>query len=1198
LNPADLKLAGTSLIEASAGTGKTQTITTIFLRLVLEHGVSVREIVVVTFTDAAASELRGRIRRRLAEALETFDDPARAPDDDVRAVVARYPDRSEGRRRVQVAMSELDMAAISTIHSFCQRALKERAFETGSRFDVELAPDTSQIVREIAEDYWSGRMVPLAADLYRLVQQSATRKMSGELVKLIARRPPDMPVLPDVIPEDPEGLRQELGKAYRAARVTWTKAGKDVRKLVLETNALSRDKKSGYPPEKVEAWCEDLDAFFESKDASFTLREGIVMFSESVLIEHTVYSRPAPVHRFFKQADAVYGLSRSAADSLVRRFKRQLVDYSRAQMADRKAALGVQGYEDLLFGLDRALAGERQEPLVRALRGQFKAALVDEFQDTDPVQFRIFRRIFHGHATLILVGDPKQSIYSFRGADIFSYLEAARDAGESAHTLDTNYRSDPSLVRAVSTIFARVQKPFVLDELEFHPVKAHEKVGRPVLSKGAAFEILLLPPAEKKAAHDKGQVRSGLAALIAKEIARFLTSGTKIGKDPVRAGDIAVLTRTNEQARQTQVALRSLGIPTALESETSVFTSPEASELEQVLRAILEPTRSPLVRTALATSIVGLSAEEIVALDADEQGWQDRSDSFRALREVWAQQGFVQVFHELLRSFAVEPRLLSYVDGERRVTNLIHLRDVLHDAARRERLAPSGLVRWLAATRASPAETGAAGSDAVELRLESDAHAVKLLTIHKSKGLQYPIVYCPFLWDASPRTDRECLAFHDPADNLALKLHLAPEDVPEVVAAAERESRAEQQRLLYVALTRAKHRCSLVWGAIHATDESCLRYTLHPGRPDDSSLSDAELRSDIDALVKAAKGAIVARDLADAPASPYVDKERSIEVLGARKYDRRVDHWWRVGSFSALSGRKAASEPEAEGRDRDEVDEAEIARTTDRSARPEPTDPDEEAAPGPPVILHDFPRGTRAGTLLHKILEEYDFATPDRSALPTLVHSKLPAYGYAPEKLAATLTAGIEALLDTPLGIGTCLRQVTRGRRVDELEFLLPAPQDSKSQLTAKAISAVFAKHRTELVPAGYVDQVRRLGFLPLRGFLRGFVDLVFEHDGRFYVVDYKSNHLGDTAGSYAPTLLGGAMAHANYFLQYHLYAVAVDRWLRRRMRDYDYDRSFGGVLYLFARGMSPAHPERTGIFFDRPHREMIDGLSGVIDHG
>jgi UvrD/REP helicase N-terminal domain len=345
--PSDAKLAGTALVEASAGTGKTFTITTLFLRLVVEQGLSVREIVVVTFTEAATAELRSRIRRRLREALVAFEDASRATDPELRAIVERASDRAEAVRRISAAISELDLSAISTIHAFCLRALQERAFESGARFGLELLPDTSELAREIADDYWSSRMVPMAPDLYRMVSGDFSRKVTRTLVDAFARRPAEVPILPEVPADDPEKLRPALADAYAAARATWRAHGGQIRQLLIDSNALSKNAKDGYVEVNVERWCDELDAVFASEAPWFSCADGLDALSACTLADRTVRKRPPPSHSFFAQAEGLFELSTRAKACLLMRLKRELADYVRREMALRKAARGVQGFEDL-----------------------------------------------------------------------------------------------------------------------------------------------------------------------------------------------------------------------------------------------------------------------------------------------------------------------------------------------------------------------------------------------------------------------------------------------------------------------------------------------------------------------------------------------------------------------------------------------------------------------------------------------------------------------------------------------------------------------------------------------------------------------------------------------------------------------------------------------------------------------------------
>ena len=1192
-------LAGSTLVEASAGTGKTHTITSLFVRLVLERGLPVREILVVTFTDAATAELRDRIRRRLRTAHDALSGHA-TPEDpelDAYAKAVAPGERDLYRDRAQKALRELDLAAISTIHSFCLRMLQEHAFESGARFGLELMGDTSALVREVADDYWASRIYDLEPSLYALCDKAFTLEIGRAIVAKLAQRPADLPVLPLAAPADPLALKVAIDPAFGSARTAWAKHRAAVRALLLASKDALSQAAGAYTPDAVDADCEELDAYFAHEKPSFAWPEALSKLTHARLTESTKSKKATPDHAFFAHADKLDDLLTRAASGLVAGLRRGAVDYVRAELPRRKQALGVQSFEDLLFSLDAALQGPRGAELRGRIQRRFGAALIDEFQDTDPVQYRIFRSLFDGKdAPLFLVGDPKQSIYAFRGADVFSYT-AASDAADAAYTLHENRRSDPSLVKAVNTLFANAKEPFMLEPIGFHPVIAHEPKDRLELPAGAPrFEVLFVPRAAEGKPLSKGWLDKELPAMIASEISRFLASGARIGGRAVVPGDIAVLTRKNVQARNTQAALRELQIPTALQSEESVFHSSEAEEVELLLRAMLEPTRSGTVRTALATTVAGLSGNEILTFDTDERKWDRWSETFREWQAHWTEHGFVHAYRRMLTDLGAEKRLLALVDGERRMTNLLHLGELLHGTVVRERLGPTALVRWLGLMRADDRPNAELGSEASELRLESDAHAVKLLTIHKSKGLEFPVVYCPFLWDILlPEASHVAIPFHDTADDNRLVIDVVPEKGGASLTAATEECRAEYQRLLYVALTRAKHRCSIVWGGVNQAECSALAYTLHQPASAPAGglreataarykgLDDAGLRSDLAKVAAASEGTIGVVDLVAKAGRAYVEKDPSALALSARTFERAyVDRRFRVGSFTALTAdRSSVSRPESQGHDRDEVEER-------ASLVPAPA-----ALPASdrPVILHELPRGTKPGTMLHAILEEHDFTATDDKALAELVAAKLAGAGYSNEQWGDVLVRGIRAMLATPLDDkGLTLASVTRARRADELEFVFPVAK-GRTVLTAAKMAKAFAAHRGVHVPESYAERARELGF-ELRGFLKGYIDLVFEHDGRFYVVDYKSNHLGPNVDDYRPAKLAVAMSHHDYFLQYHLYTLAVHRWLGRRLRDYDYDRHFGGVLYLFARGMSPDHPAQTGIFHDRPSRELVQALS------
>jgi exodeoxyribonuclease V beta subunit len=656
---------------------------------------------------------------------------------------------------------------------------------------------------------------------------------------------------------------------------------------------------------------------------------------------------------------------------------------------------------------------------------------------------------------------------------------------------------------------------------------------------------------------------------------------------------VAVLVRTNDQAAGMQRALRRLRIPSVLRSAESVLRSAEACELLAVLQAVHEPGDAGKVRGALATSLIGLSGDGIAALRDDDRAWESWAGRVRDWREVWDSGGFIQLFRRLLdtRTAPGAPpahaRLLGLVDGERRMTNLLHLAELVHRAEVRGRLGSSGVVRWLNRQMVDPSQE----ADAGELRLESDELAVQLVTIHKSKGLQYPVVYCPFLWQRRRKDGKPPFTFHDPGRGDEAVLDLGSDELSAHHALAERESLAENQRLLYVALTRAEHLCVTVWGAFNNAGSSPLGYLLHrpPGVTDPGPLdtrfrplTDDRLRADLQDLVGAANGAIAVDDLSSRPGEPFLPEATEHAPLRPRVARRTLHLPWWPSSFSRLA---ASGEPltpeEAEGLDRDREDD--------------PTDAGRPGGgSGEIVPLSDFPRGARPGSCIHEIYEDLDFQAPE--ALAELVRAKLRRYGLSADRWGDLLTGAIRDSLLTPLdpGGGLTLASISMARRVNELEFIFPVALDGGQRLTTEGLARVLASHGGHA--ARYAEHARHLRFGALRGYLRGFIDLTFEHQGRWYVADYKSNWLGEDRDCYGADGLWTAMTHHHYVLQYLLYLVALHRYLRVRLADYDPERHLGGAYYLFLRGMDPATGPSRGVFVDRPPASLIVALSALLD--
>lgn len=1203
LDALSLGLSTTALVEASAGTGKTFTIATLYVRLVLD-GFEVPRILVVTYTKAATAELRDRIRRRLRQALQVLDGVP-AEDETLAAIVASRRARDDlprDRLRLLHALRSFDEAAIFTIHAFCQRTLHDHAFESGVAFDAELVAEQDLLRDEVVRDFWARRIAPLPRWLFEgLLNEDLSFLRLSQLAARTASRP-DVPVLPSEPPAaDLEGALTEWRTAWERAASLWRSDRERILALLEQPKVLN---KKPFDQIRVRFGIPLDDELSAPRPWVRERFERLRFLTPDELSKKTLSKQQPPQHPFFEAVVALIAAEEALAASVRServRLELELVVYARSEIARRQEAANVQSFDDLLRRLARAL--EREPSLAGKIRGAFPTALVDEFQDTDDVQYAIFRAVYlsapavRDGAALFLIGDPKQAIYSFRGADVFTYMRCRADVGREGYSLVTNRRSDPRLVEAVNALFGSAPRPFVLEDIGFSPARARPE-ARDLLAGSLAdsppFEILLAPVdgLAKLEAEDR------ITRWIAAEISRLLQSGARLGADAIAPGDVTVLCRTNRQAARTLEALRRLGVPAVLYGDSSVLDADDAVEVERVLRAMAEPGDAAAIRAALVTSIVGLGADELERLRDDEDAWDREVARFGELSEIWRARGFVAAFWRMMDLYDVSTRLLARIDGERRLTNVLHLGELLQNAAATGHRGPLALVEWLRRMCSDRAVRGELAADAAQIRLESDAARVKLTTVHQAKGLEYPIVYCPFLWTPMHPTPAEGFAFHDTDADGQRRFDIGSPHRDEHARLQQREELAESLRLLYVALTRARHRCTVVWGRFEDGGSSALGYLLHrpADLPTDLAVewlvpaiqkridSGSAFEEDLRELEAAAPRAIGVRTLSvdpDVPFPPFVEVER---IVPARKAKRVLDATWRTSSFTRLAaGGAPISASAEEGIDHDEAAEAEGAEPQPETARLLP--------------LHDFPKGARSGELLHEILENVDFRA-SRDELAKAVRSALAGHGFEVDRFAVPVTEAIAGVLATPLSgpaAGLELRALSRERRISEMEFLFPvAEAGTRRPLDGRALAAAFRRHLPSSL-AGYPQRVERLRFAALHGFLRGFVDLVFEHEGRWYVVDWKSNVLGPSAAAYAPGRLVAAMESHHYVLQYHLYAVALHRHLRARLPDYTPARHFGGVYYLFLRGMSVHHPTGTGIFHDRPTDAFLEDLSDLL---
>ena len=1170
-------LDGTRLIEASAGTGKTWNLCGLYLRLLLEQRLEVQQILVVTFTNAATAELRERIRERITETLGHLRGAA-APSADpfvgdlLHSLRYRHGlSDADMMLRLDVALQTFDEASVFTIHGFCQRALAETPFSTGMPMALTLLSDDREMRLGVVQDFWrrriAGEQLPPALARHLIERKDTPASLSALLGRRLAR-PLSLLLWPEALDAPIEAPGQPAREAaFAAAQALWRSQREPI--VAIVTEARPRLNGTHYKPAALQLAFDSWDrlAAHQHMPASLAGFDKLKLLGAAMLKPKQGKAPPAP-HPFFEAADTLLALQAAHEDALaLQRLQllRELLHEGPDALRRAKRELRVTAFDDMLSNLHQRLAAEGDAALAQALRRRFPAALIDEFQDTDPLQYAIFHSIYGGSAApLFLVGDPKQAIYSFRNADLHTYLHARGDT-LAEYTLADNQRSTRELLLALNALFGANARAFVLPGLDYRSVACSTKPRLPLLDRStparAALQLWSLPrgaagePLPKKAA-----AQAALQAC-AGEIARLLAAARRgeilLGERPLSAGDIAVLVRSHAHGSAMRRALARLGVGSVELSQASVFDSPDAADLERLLAAILEPTREPLLRAALATEPMGWDAAAIQGLAGDEAALLDLIARFAGYRDTWLQRGVGLMLRQWMQAEGVSRRLLARPDGERRLTNLLHLAECLHEAADGH-AAPEALQRWL---QAQCRETRQ--DDAVQLRLESDRDLVQVVTIHKSKGLEYPLVFCPMLWDGQPPRARggEALEYHDAMGDAVIDLRthdkeqLAP--IREQIAL---ENAAETMRLIYVALTRAVHRCYLVVGSYrrkhgrHSSASESCRSRLNwlaagqgftPQAWVTHTLQPPDIDAAWDTLALRHAPHIALAPLPRDPGERLTPEQPAAHLLAALPPPAHIPAGWRIGSYSSLAH---GARHEAAAIDHDlRVPTAAPAATTDGA----PVDEDD--------ILR-FPRGAVAGECLHAVFERIDFG--DASGWPAAVDAALQQHVQAlpavadPARLPRMLLRMLHDVLHTPLPGGLRLADLPPQCRQVEMEFHLPA-----RKLDAAALGEVLRQQGYDVSP---------LTFTALSGYLRGFIDLVFEHEGRYFILDWKSNHLGETQADYAPDALQRVMAEQGYHLQALLYALALHRLLGQRLAGYDPERHFGGVRYLFVRGVRP----------------------------
>ncbi|WP_439835823.1 exodeoxyribonuclease V subunit beta [Aeromonas enteropelogenes] len=1182
LNTLRFPLHGERLIEASAGTGKTYTIAGLYLRLLLGHGplieegedagqpsaherpLSVTEILVVTFTEAATAELRGRIRGRIHEARLAFM-RGQSTDALLAQLLEEVEDHALAARRLLAAERQMDEAAVFTIHGFCQRMLKQNAFESGALFETEFLTDDSQLRLQAVSDYWRAEFYPVDKTLASAVRAlwpspaALLREMNGWLDNS------ELEMRPPAGDETLAARHQVAMSRIAAVKAAWLAQVDEIRRQT--DGQISR-----YTGKNYEGWLAKIADWAQDEASGYAIPKELERFGQTVLEENLKKGGAVPTLPLFSEIDALLASRPGIRDLILQRAA--VVVRSRMQASKRQAH--QLSFDDLLKDLDGALGSSLGERLCERIRATYRVAMIDEFQDTDPQQYRIFHRLYGGHqdTALLMIGDPKQAIYGFRGADIFTYIQARRNV--SAHyTLGRNWRSSGALVAAVNGLFERAKDPFIYEaDIPFLPVEAQGK-SKALLLEGDTAPVLHCWQLTGQPTFNRGDYQSKMARATAAEIHCLLTLAREgkalIGSEPVKAGDIAVLVRTGAEGKLVQQELARLAIASVyLSNRESVLEQVEAREILLILHACQNPSEERSLRAALATGLFDLDAKALDELASDERAWESAVQEFMEYRKVWHKRGVLAMLRALLHRRNLAASLLASPYGERRLTNFLHLGELLQQVSS-ELDGEYALLRWL-----GEAVNRQSGQDAEQiLRLESERKLVQIVTIHKSKGLEYPLVFLPFI--CSHRSADTPL-YHE-ADEEGNRTILDLTGAEDSLAEADKERLAEDLRLLYVALTRGVYATWLGLAPVRSgngksekTDlhQTAIGYLLQKGEEGDA----ATLATALSALAEDLPGVAVGEPSLTRPA-PLPPEEEQLGEPRVRRFGGTLERDWWISSYSGLA---AQGHGHSKGVLANPGFDDEVVTEAAALAAEEPVQ-----APQPSIFT--FPKGARPGTLLHSLFETIDFESAAGEPLAQHIATLLAQDGFD-ESWAQVLQQQVEAVLDTPLETGfgepVRLRDLAPERKQVELEFFLPM-----GRVTAPALTALCQQH----------DPLSRgnkpLSFATVQGMLKGFIDLVFEWQGRWYLLDYKSNHLGMSPADYSRPALEQAMVEHRYDLQYQLYSLALHRLLALRLPGYDFDQHFGGVFYLFLRGMPQG-----GIFHTRPSRELVLGLDRLFSEG
>jgi exodeoxyribonuclease V beta subunit len=1197
LNPLTMPLVGQNLIEASAGTGKTYTITGLYLRYILgmktpgEQGqvLNVDQILVVTFTEAATQEIRERVRARIIDTRDALLGQA-TKDEFIDEILKQIKDKHEAFDLLDAAAKSMDEAAIFTIHGFCQRMLKQHAFESGLAFNLEFVLDDNEIIFESVKDFWRSFVYPLNAEKTKAVLgQFASPQALLQPVKALLNNT-NAVVTPKIT----------LSEIW-AAKEQYAELVVKLKQACIDSDfvgAVSASDLSGSKTPGRKNSLAALLAFIQGDSLQFefgTNKYSFEIWSSEHLGNMANYKKNGKLfeHELITMFDEVAALNDFVKSGLSIAILQEASAWLVDAIDKRKKQQSVITPDDLLTSLHKALNKKHGLQLAQKIAQLYPVAMIDEFQDTDPIQYGIFQKVYGGadksdstdvDSTISMIGDPKQAVYGFRGADIFTYIQAKQAITQSKqYTLSTNYRSSEALVSAVNTLFSKNDDSFIYNEqIPFIPVKAKgKKPEQQFRINGQAPSVLDIAVFKDDAAESKSSAstkevgQSCLATHFAHRIKTLLERAQRgealIGDNKVSTADICVLVRDRFEAQAIKESLNEVGLTSVYLSRDSVFSQDLSLHLLNLMSVLQGRYNESLLRGVLIGPLFCLNYSQVYALIENEKAWQTHLSFFSELKTTWFKQGVMAMLEKLLsrNQLIAKWRGLNY-NLERLLTDFRHLGEILQqkhielEGSRR-------LLNWFAQKVSQQDDKEA------QVRLESDANLIKIVTMHTSKGLQYPLVFIPF---ATGYRESKSTLYHKDG-----KLIYDLGQSEEAKNLAEKERLAEDLRLLYVALTRAEHYCALGMynlklGKTKQTGIlSCaLGHLLFSKQAIDSAHAWRELLQAFCVSSDDINYSEFTEDDIEQQLDEYsTNHSRMLEQtsfsetpdLSTQSVNVSIETNWRATSFSALTY-NSHSEQTAPG-------SADENHQNDLLASSAIEQKDKLLTPSP----YSFPKGAKAGSCLHEIFEQIDFTqahlhlqnaedTPNNE-LSDAVKRCLEKYQIDLQWHTVTQQWIVDALACPLDSSGLSLNKLAPQNCLIEMEFNLPL-----DSIDAKQINHTLSTH--------FGLDYSRLDFAQVTGLLKGFIDLIFCVEGKYFILDYKSNYLGSSPHDYHQDALEAAMSSHQYHLQYLIYTVALHRLLKLRIKNYDIEQHLGGVYYTFLRAM----PDGKGIYFTKLSKAQV----------